>query len=114
MFLINIIDIFELIGIIAAAIGSILALFVTVKQLFPALFKIAKNKDFAKIKEIADTAMKEAEKSDKHGLQKQEMVVNIVKEECKLLDIDFDDQALLDLIAYIEQSINWFNDMKRK
>ena len=109
----SIVNIIELIGIISAAISSLVALICTFKKLIPALFKIARNKDWAKIKELADIAMKEAEKSDKHGVEKQEMVLNIVSKECKALDIQFNEQDVLDLIDYIKQSIDWFNEMTK-
>lgn len=107
-------EIFELIGIISAAIGSLISLLVTLKKLFPALKEIAKNKDFAKIKQIADVAMQTAEHSEKHGVEKEEMVLNIVKNECNLLGIELNEKSLADLILYIKDSVKWFNGMGKK
>jgi hypothetical protein len=62
--------------------------------------------------ETADAAMKEAEKSDKSGVDKKQMVIDTVKASCKAAGLDistFIDQ----LDSYIDQTIDFVNNMKK-
>ena len=74
--------------------------------------KDAKEK-WALIMEIADAAMKEAEKSGASGADKKTMVIDAVKAGCKAAGIDVD--SFIDQLAdYIDQTIAFVNDMKTK
>ena len=74
--------------------------------------KDAKEK-WALIMEIADAAMKEAEKSGASGADKKTMVIDAVKAGCKAAGIDVDN-FIDQLVDYIDQTIAFVNDMKTK
>lgn len=64
------------------------------------------------IQTMADAAMKEAEASGKSGTDKKQMVMDAVKAACKSQGLDLD--SFLDqLSAYIDQTINFVNSMKK-
>ena len=99
----------SLVGLIGTGIGAFFAIKGWVKAFKE---KDAKQK-WATIMEIADAAIKEAEKSGKAGADKKEMVVNSVKASCKAAGIDID--AFIDqLLEYIDQTIAFVNDMSKK
>ena len=74
--------------------------------------KDAKEK-WALIMEMADAAIKEAEKSGASGADKKTMVVNSVKASCKAAGVNLD--AFIDQLSdYIDQTIAFVNDMSKK
>ena len=74
--------------------------------------KDAKEK-WALIMEIADAAMKEAEKSGASGADKKTMVIDAVKAGCKAAGVNLD--AFIDQLSdYINQTIAFVNDMSKK
>ena len=74
--------------------------------------KDAKEK-WALIMEIADAAMKEAEKSGASGADKKTMVIDAVKAGCKAAGVNLD--AFIDQLSdYIDQTIAFVNDMSKK
>lgn len=77
--------------------------------------KAFKEKDgkqkWALLMEIADAAMKEAEKSGKTGADKKQMVIDACKAGCKAAGINIDD-FIDQLVDYIDQTISFVNDMK--
>ena len=74
--------------------------------------KDAKEK-WALIMEIADAAMKEAEKSGASGTDKKTMVIDAVKAGCKAAGVNLD--AFIDQLSdYIDQTIAFVNDMSKK
>ena len=96
-------------GLISAGIGAYFA----IKNWIAA----AKNKNaqeiWAMIMEIADAAMKEAEKSCKTGADKKTMVIESVKASCKAAGLDLD--LFIDQLSdYIDQTISFVNDMSKK
>ena len=96
-------------GLISAGIGAYFA----IKN----WIKVTKNKNaqeiWAMVMEIADTAMKEAEKSCKTGADKKTMVINAVKASCKAAGLDVD--LFIDQLSdYIDQTISFVNDMSKK
>ena len=96
-------------GLISAGIGAYFA----IKN----WIKVTKNKNaqeiWALVMEIADTAMKEAEKSCKTGADKKTMVINAVKASCKAAGLDVD--LFIDQLSdYIDQTISFVNDMSKK
>lgn len=99
----------SLIGLIGTGVGAFFAIKGWVKA-----FKEKDGKQkWATIMEMADAAIKEAEKSGKAGADKKEMVVNSVKASCKAAGIDVD--AFIDqLLEYIDQTIAFVNDMSKK
>ena len=63
--------------------------------------------------EIADAAMKEAERSCKTGENKKKMVIASVKASCKAAGLDLD--LFIDQLSdYIDQTISFVNDMSKK
>ena len=96
-------------GLVSAGIGAYFA----IKN----WIKVTKNKNaqeiWAMIMEIADTAMKEAEKSCKTGADKKTMVIESVKASCKAAGLDLD--SFIDQLSdYIDQTINFVNAMSKK
>ena len=96
-------------GLVSAGIGAYFA----IKN----WIAVTKNKNaqeiWAMIMEIADTAMKEAEKSCKTGADKKTMVINAVKASCKAAGLDVD--LFIDQLSdYIDQTISFVNDMSKK
>ena len=96
-------------GLVSAGIGAYFA----IKN----WIAVTKNKNaqeiWAMIMEIADTAMKEAEKSCKTGADKKTMVIDTVKASCKTAGLDLD--LFIDQLSdYIDQTISFVNDMSKK
>ena len=96
-------------GLVSAGIGAYFA----IKN----WIAVTKNKNaqeiWAMIMEIADTAMKEAEKSCKTGADKKTMVIDAVKASCKAAGLDLD--LFIDQLSdYIDQTISFVNDMSKK
>ena len=96
-------------GLVSAGIGAYFA----IKN----WIAVTKNKNaqeiWAMIMEIADTAMKEAEKSCKTGADKKTMVIESVKASCKAAGLDLD-LFINQLSDYIDQTISFVNDMSKK
>jgi hypothetical protein len=64
------------------------------------------------IMEMADAAMKEAEKSGKAGADKKQMVIDAVKAGCKAAGVNLD--AFIDQLSdYIDDTIKFVNEMKK-
>ena len=96
-------------GLISAGIGAYFA----IKN----WIKVIKNKNaqeiWAMIMEMADAAMKEAERSCKTGADKKKMVIESVKASCKAAGLDLD--LFIDQLSdYIDQTISFVNDMSKK
>lgn len=89
-------------------IGAIIGLVVKLVEAFKT---IGKNKDWLKIIEIADAAMKEAEKAFKDGKDKKAQVIATVTGACKELGIDCD---LTELDKYIDDCIAFVNGFVKK
>jgi enamine deaminase RidA (YjgF/YER057c/UK114 family) len=64
------------------------------------------------IMEMADAAMKEAERSGKSGADKKQMVIDTVKAGCKAAGVNLDD-FIDQLSAYIDDTIKFVNEMKK-
>ena len=75
--------------------------------------ELVKNKNWSKIKDIALAAMKEAEASGKKGSEKQQMVIDAVVAGCKEAEIEINEEDLKNLAKYIDETINWFNNMNK-
>ena len=95
-------------GLVSAGIGAYFA----IKN----WIKVTKNKNaqeiWSMIMEMADAAMKEAEKSCKTGADKKKMVIDSVKAGCKYAGLDISN-FLDQLDAYIDQTISFVNQMKK-
>lgn len=75
--------------------------------------ELVKNKNWSKIKDIALAAMKEAEASGKKGSEKQQMVIDAVVAGCKEAEIEISEEDLKNLAKYINETIEWFNNMNK-
>lgn len=91
-----------------ALLGTILTLCV---NLYNALKEVVKNKEWNKIIKLADAAMTAAEKSDKSGADKKQMVIEAVQAGCKELGISVD---LCKLSEYIDECIDFANKINKK
>ena len=95
-------------GLVSAGIGAYFA----IKN----WIAVTKNKNaqeiWAMIMEMADAAMKEAERSCKTGADKKKMVIDSVKAGCKSAGLDISN-FLDQLDAYIDQTISFVNQMKK-
>lgn len=100
-----------IITFIIGFIGAIVALIPVSIKLVKRGKELIKNKDWAKIKEIADTAMKTAESTGKTGAEKKEIVIVAVKAGCEKAGIVIDEKLLKDLVDYIDTTIEWVNGM---
>lgn len=98
-----------LVGLIGTGIGAFFAIRNWVKAL--------KEKNAKEIWEMiinmADAAMKEAEKSGKTGADKKAQVIEAVKAGCKAAGVNLD-EFLDQLSAYIDTTISFVNDMATK
>lgn len=100
-----------LITLFCGFIGSVAALVPTLIKLFKSLKEIVKNKNWKKIMQLADIAIKKAEETGLPGADKLKIAIEAVKEECHALNIVIDDKVLADLEEYIREAIQFFNDM---
>ena len=80
-------------------------------KLWGAIKLIAKNKDWKKIMQIADAAMKQAEASGKAGAEKEQMAIEIIEASCKELGIVVD---LDEVVKYIRDTIAFVNSLTKK
>ena len=96
-------------GLISAGIGAYFA----IKNWIAATKSKNAQEIWAMIMEVADAAMKEAEKSCKTGADKKTMVIESVKASCKAAGLDLD--LFIDQLSdYIDQTISFVNDMSKK
>lgn len=97
-----------LFGLISAGISAYFA----IKSFITATKEKSAAEIWTLIMHLADAAMKEAEQSLKDGESKKQMVVDSVKAGCKAAGINLD--AFIDQLSdYIDQTINFVNDMKK-
>lgn len=96
-------------GLISAGIGAYFA----IKNWIAATKSKNAQEIWAMIMEVADAAMKEAEKSCKTGADKKAMVIESVKASCKAAGLDLN--LFIDQLSdYIDQTISFVNDMSKK
>ena len=96
-------------GLVSAGIGAYFA----IKNWIAATKSKNAQEIWTMIMEVADAAMKEAEKSCKTGADKKAMVIESVKASCKAAGLDLD--LFIDQLSdYIDQTISFVNDMSKK
>ena len=103
----------NLIVFIAGFVAAVAVLIPTVIKLCEKGAELMKNKNWSKIKDIALAAMKEAEASGKKGSEKQQMVIDAVVAGCKEAEIEISEEDLKNLAKYIDETIEWFNNMNK-
>lgn len=104
------------VNLIVFIVGFIAAIAVLVPVAIKLVKKgaeLVKNKNWSKIKDIALSAMKEAEASGKKGSEKQQMVIDAVVAGCKEAEIEISEEDLENLVKYIDETIEWFNNMNK-
>lgn len=107
----NAMEIVGLISAIVGLVGAIIALIPTVIRVIRLGKEIIKNKDWNKIKEIANAAMIAAEAKFKEGSDKKEVVIDAVKQACFEANIPLDEDVLDNLVEYIDTIISYHNNM---
>ena len=103
----------ELVTALVGLIGTGIGAFFAVKGFIKAFKEKDAKEKWALIMEIADAAMKEAEKSGASGADKKQMVIDAVKAGCKAAGVNVDD-FIDQLVDYIDQTIGFVNDMSKK
>ena len=103
----------NLIVFVAGFVAAVAVLIPTVIKLCEKGAELMKNKNWSKIKDIALAAMKEAEASGKKGSEKQQMVIDAVVAGCKEAEIEISEEDLKNLAKYIDETIEWFNNMNK-
>lgn len=105
-----------LIGLISGLCGLIgagVSIFFMIKALISNMRTKTKEQNWAFIMEVADSAMKSVEKSQKEGKDKKEMVIQAVNDACKTAGIELNG-FIEQLSAYIDQCIDFANSISGK
>ena len=100
-----------LITALCGLIGTGISAFFAIKTLLKSRKEKTFQENWELIKQIATNAMSVAEQTNMQGKNKKELVIDMVKEGCKVAGIDisvFIDQ----LMAFIDQSITFANTIK--
>ena len=98
----------SLFGLIGTGVGA----FFAIKNWLKAIKEKTKAEQWVLIMEMADVAMKAAEKSGMPGLDKKDMVIEAVKASTLAAGLDLN--VFLDQLSlYIDQTIDFVNDMKK-
>lgn len=96
-----------LIGLISGGIG----VFFAIKNFIAKIKVQSTAENWNLLMSIADTAMKEAEKSAKNGADKKTFAMNLIKASCSTANLDIE-PFLNQLDTYIDESIDFVNSMK--
>lgn len=100
-----------LISALFGLIGTGVSAFFAIKQLIKSRKEKSLKDNWEFIRTVAMSAMSKAEESGKKGKEKKEMVIDAVKEACKVAGIEID--GFIDqLVAFIDQSIEFANTIK--
>ena len=97
-----------LVGLVTTGVGA----FFTIKAFIKNMKEKSVKEQWAIIMTAADAAMKEAEHSGKAGVEKKNMVIQMVSKTCDAAGLDID-LFLTQLNAYIDQSIDFVNGMTK-
>ena len=107
-----------LITLIIGLIGAVAALIPTLIKLFKTIKELVSNKNWLKLTKIALGAMKEVEahyraNPNMSSQAKLDLAIDLIKKSSADLGIDITDELVDDLVKYIEDTIQWANDMKK-
>ena len=94
----------------SSLIGMGITAFFSIKAWIKARKEKTAAENWQLIQVIADSVMKEVEKSGLAGASKKELAINMIKEGCKAAGLDlgpFIDQ----LSSYIDNCVTWYNGM---
>ena len=102
----------EKILLVAELIGAICALIPTIVALFALIKNIIKNKNWALIMKIANSAMSTVETYSKEhpgmtSVEKLEMALEAIKASCKTAGIALDEANLQRIVEYIAEMCAW-------
>lgn len=97
-----------LVGLIGTGIGAYFA----IKNWISVLKTKNAQEIWAMIMEMADAAMKEAERSEKAGADKKQTVIDAVKAGCRSAGVNLND-FIEQLSDYIDGTIAFVNGMKK-
>lgn len=97
---------------LAGLVGTGIGAFFAVKNFIAVTKEKSAKEIWTLIMEVADAAMKEAEKSLLSGENKKELVINSVQASCKAAGIDIS-LFINQLSDYIDQTIAFVNGMKK-
>ena len=103
----------ELITALVGLIGTGIGAFFAIKGWIKAFKEKDAKQKWALIMEMADAAMKEAEKSGASGADKKKIVIESVKAGCKAAGVDLD-EFIDQLSDYIDQTISFVNGLIKK
>ena len=103
----------NLIVFIAGFVAAVAVLIPVAIKLVKKGAELMKDRNWSKMKDIALAAMKEAEASGKKGSEKQQMVIDAVVAGCKEAEIEISEEDLKNLAKYIDETIEWFNNMNK-
>ena len=102
----------EKILLVAELIGAICALIPTIVALFALIKNIIKNKNWALIMKIANSAMSTVETYSKEhpgmtSVEKLEMALEAIKASCQTAGIALDEANLQRIVEYITEMCTW-------
>ena len=98
-----------LLGLVSAGVGAYFA----IKNFIALTKEKSKNELWIMLMAIADSAMQEAERTGKSGVDKKAMVIDIVKASCLAAGLDINN-FLEQLNDYIDDTIAFVNKMNNK
>lgn len=105
--------IISLLSSLVLLISTGIGVYFAIKNWVVAFKEKDSKQKWALIMEIADAAIKEAEKTGKSGADKKAIVIETVKAGCKAAGIDA--ELFLDQLSdYIDQTIAFVNGMSKK
>ena len=103
------------IELLTTIISLVVTLIPTLAGLIVTCIKLFKNKDWNKVKDIADAVMKEVEAQSKEvnmtSEKKLTAALEAIQKALIVAGITFDDKTKERTKEYIEQCIRWFNQM---
>ncbi len=103
----------ELITALVGLIGTGIGAFFAIKGFIKAFKEKDAKQKWAMIMEMADAAIKEAEKTGASGADKKTMVIESVKAGCKAAGLELD--AFIEQLSdYIDQTISFVNSFNGK
>jgi hypothetical protein len=111
-------QVITLITLIVGLVGAIATLVPTLIKLFNAFKEIAKNKNWQALKDIAKAAMKEVEEHyrlhpEMTSEEKLNMAIEVIIAGAAEIDVEVNEDTIRDIVKYINETIQWANDMKK-
>lgn len=110
-------QVITLITLIVGLVGAIAALIPTLIKLFNTMKEVVKNKDWSKLTDAAMSAMKDVEAyyrehPEMTSEDKLNMAIELIIATAAELDVEVSEDTIRDLVDYIEQTIQWANNMR--